>query len=99
MKTYRGERTIDGIKVTVDGKPLPLHDEVRRLSPNGFEWSFEGPEPAQLALAILVDHFGRPEPALEHYQAFMREMIAELGNEWELTGGEIDAALGRPQGG
>src|SRR5579883_2046693 len=66
MKTYRGERTIDGIKVTVDGQPLPTHEEVRRFSALGFEWSYEGLEPAQLALAILVDHSAAPSRRSKH---------------------------------
>ena len=58
MKTYRGDRTIDGIAVTVDGKPLPQRTDIAKLSSDGFEWSYEGQAPAQLALALLADHLG-----------------------------------------
>ena len=38
-KIYVGDRTIDGIVVTVDGKPLSTHADTKRYSRNGFEWS------------------------------------------------------------
>ena len=56
MKRYLGERTIDGIKVTVDGAALEPRRDLKALSDSGFEWTYEGDEPSQLALAILADH-------------------------------------------
>jgi hypothetical protein len=93
MKSYRGDRTLDGIVVTVDGRSLDPVFGVRRFSPLGFEWGYEGAAPSQLALALLVDHFGTPAPALEAYEGFMRRIVANLANEWELTGDDIAAAL------
>lgn len=93
MKTYRGDRTIDGIVVTVDGAPLDPRLDLGTLSQNGFEWSYEGPEPAQLALAILADHWGDDARALEHCNAFMRAIVANFDNEWEMTSADIEAAL------
>ena len=58
MKRYVGDRTIDGVKVTVDGAPLDPGVDVMEFTKNGFEWSYEGPEPRQLALALLLDHLG-----------------------------------------
>ena len=58
MKHYAGDRTIDGVKVTVDGAALDPCTDVMEFTRNGFEWSYEGPEPRQLALALLVDHLG-----------------------------------------
>ncbi|HZT47890.1 MAG TPA: DUF6166 domain-containing protein, partial [Hyphomicrobiaceae bacterium] len=55
MKTYQGTRSIDGLKVTVDGRPLPEHYEVKQFTKWGFEWTYEGASPQQLALAILYD--------------------------------------------
>ena len=54
MKVYAGDRTIDGVKVTVDGAPLDPCVNVEEFTKNGFEWSYEGPEPRQLALALLI---------------------------------------------
>ena len=58
MKTYRGMRTIDGLKVMVDGEPLDEHYDVKQFTSWGFEWTYMGAEPQQLALAILADHLG-----------------------------------------
>jgi hypothetical protein len=100
MKHYRGDRTIDGIAVTVDGRPLDPLLAAGRFSVNGFEWSYEGPEPEQLAFALLADHWGDPERARRHCRGFMRAVVANFDNEWEMTGADIEAALaGLPQGG
>ncbi|MCS0497233.1 DUF6166 domain-containing protein [Ancylobacter mangrovi] len=94
MKNYRGDRTIDGVAVTVDGAPLPERTDLLEISRDGFEWSYEGHAPAQLAFAMLVDHFGNPTLAKSHYERFMRDVVANFGNEWEYTSADIDAALG-----
>ena len=94
MKTYAGDRTIDGIVVTVDGKPLDDQSNRRLYSPNGFEWSYEGPEPSQLAFAILVDHLGNDEKAAALQEKFMRAVVANFDNEWEMTSTDIDHVLG-----
>lgn len=93
MKTYRGDRTIDGIVITVDGEALPERTDIRAISRDGFEWSYEGDAPAQLALAILADHYGDDARALAEHERFMREAVANFGNEWEMTGADIDAVL------
>ena len=95
MKVYEGGRSLDGSIVTVDGKPLPPRYDLKRLSKTGFEWTFEGPGPAQLALALLADHLGDDRAALARYEGFMRDVVAHLDNAWRLTGVEIDRALGR----
>jgi Family of unknown function (DUF6166) len=93
MKKYTGERTIDGISVLVDGKPLsPQYDELK-LTDYGFEWSYEGPEPSQLAFAILFDHLGDAAPAKGLYRRFMERVVANFDNDWEMTSADIDAAL------
>jgi hypothetical protein len=93
MKTYEGKRTIDGLVVTVDGRPLPEHYEVKRFTRFGFEWTYEGESPQQLALAILVDHLGHNDTAIRLSEPFMAKIVANLDNDWQLTGAEIDAAL------
>ena len=56
MTIYRGERTIDGVVVTADGAPLAERADLKRFTDRGFEWTYEGAAPAQLALALLADH-------------------------------------------
>ena len=93
MKHYAGDRTIDGVKVTVDGMPLGPCMNVAEFSKNGFEWSYEGPEPRQLALALLVDHLGDNAVAKIMVEPFMRAIVANFGNEWEMTSADLDLAL------
>ena len=93
MKIYEGKRTIDGLVVTVDGKKLDEHYEVKRLTKYGFEWTYEGESPQQLALAILYDHLGDKELAIALSEPFMKAVIANLDNDWTLTSADIDAFL------
>ncbi len=93
MKVYVGDRTIDGTQVLVDGHPLDQRLDVRTFTRNGYEWSYEGPEPRQLALALLVDHTGDPQAALALTEAFMRAVVANFGNEWEMTSDDLAAAV------
>ncbi|KAB1073578.1 DUF6166 domain-containing protein [Methylobacterium planeticum] len=92
-KVYLGDRTIDGIVVTVDGKPLDEHTQTKCYSRNGFEWSYEGPEPSQLAYAMLVDHLGDTARAEQLQAPFMRSVVANFQNEWEMTSSDIDRIL------
>jgi hypothetical protein len=95
MKTYVGRRTIDGLVVTADGKPLPEHYEVKRFTRYGFEWTYEGESPQQLALAILYDYLGDAGRAIALSEPFMKAVVANLDNDWTLTGAEIDAFVNR----
>lgn len=92
-KVYAGDRTIDGIVVTVNGEPLDDHVDTQQYSRNGFEWSYEGPEPRQLAYALLVDHLGDAEKAADLQDHFMRTVVANFQNEWEMTSDDIDRVL------
>ncbi len=92
-KTYKGERTIDGLRVAVNGELLGEHTEVEKFTDYGFEWSYEGESPQQLALAILADFTGDDEEAVRLSEPFMRSVIANLDNDWILTAKEINAAL------
>jgi hypothetical protein len=98
MKVYEGGRSLAGAVVTVDGRKLDPRFDLKRLSPAGFEWTYEGAGPAQLALALLADHLGDDQRALAHHEAFMREVIADLDNAWRLSSDDIDAALARLAG-
>jgi Family of unknown function (DUF6166) len=93
MKVYSGDRTIDGVKVTVDGEALDPCVDVTEFTKNGFEWSYEGAEPRQLALALLVDHLGDAAAAKTMAEPFMQAVVANFGNEWEMTSADIDQAL------
>ena len=93
MKTYTGRRTIDGLDVRVDGEPLDEGYGVKRFTSRGFEWTYEGSEPTQLALAILIDHLGDGDKAANNAEPFMRKVVANLDNDWELTSDDIDQAL------
>ena len=93
MKLYDGKRTIDGIVVTVDGAPLDERFDILTFDEKGFEWSYEGSAPQQLALAILADHFGDADRALAQVEPFMKSVIANLDNDWTLNSSDIDKAL------
>ena len=47
MKTDEGRRTIDGLVITVDGKRLDEHYDVKRFTKYGFEWTYEGEVPCR----------------------------------------------------
>jgi hypothetical protein len=93
MRTYEGKRTIDGLVVTVDGRPLDEHYEVKRFAKYGFEWAYEGESPRQLALAILYDHLSDRERAIGLSEPFMKAVVSNFDNDWTLTGAQIDDFL------
>jgi hypothetical protein len=93
MKVYEGKRTIDGLVVTVDGQPLPEHYEIKPFTRFGFEWTYEGDSPQQLALAILADYLGDNARAVRLSEPFMKEIVANLDQDWTLGGDAIDAFL------
>ena len=94
MKIYEGGRSLDGALVTVDGAPLNPRFDLKRYSPAGFEWTYEGDGPRQLALALLADHLGDDARAVALTERFMREVVSVLDNAWLLTSADIGAALG-----
>jgi hypothetical protein len=94
MKTYVGMRQGYVVSVTVDGRRLNPRFDLWNHSPTGFEWGYGGSGPAQLALAILADHYHDDEQALNFYQRFKWAIIAELPHRtWTLTSDQIDAVL------
>ena len=92
MKTYQGERTFDGVLVTASGQSLQPRRDLKRFSENHFEWGYEGDESRQLALAILADCEG-DEVALQNAESFMREIVANFSNEWEITEDQVRQAV------
>lgn len=93
MKTYLGDRTIDGVIVTVNGEDLPDYAELEEYCNAGFEWSYEGVAATQLAFALIYDATGDIELARRTAEPFMEEVTANLGNDWEMTDEDIRAAL------
>ena len=94
MKQYMGRREGYAVTVTVDGRRLNPRLDLWNHSPTGFEWGYGGSGPAQLALAILADHCGDDEQALNFYQRFKWAVIAELPHrEWTLNSEDIDRVL------
>jgi hypothetical protein len=95
--TYNGERIDSGTRVWIDDKEhgkitdLP---HVKRHSPTGFEWGYNGSGPADLALSILSYHLEMPNGvAASLYQAFKMEWIARLDEKWSIHRNQIDAWL------
>ena len=93
MKIYEGSRTIDGIRVTVDGQPLEDRTDIMRFSSTGFEWTYAGDAPRQLALALLANHLEDDDIALQLSESFMNAVVTDFDNDWKLTGDEIATAL------
>lgn len=93
MKTYAGERTLAGALVTVDGAPLPPRLDLHAFNRTGFEWTYDGPGPQQLALALLSDHLGDDARALALAKPFTRAVVSHLDNAWVLTSDEIAGAV------
>lgn len=88
QKVYSGDRTIDGVKVCVDGA------ELAGTSESHFEWGYEGTGPLQLAKAILTSHLGDIQKAEALAPRFMQDVVANFANEWEVTSQDIDLVLG-----
>lgn len=95
MKTYSGAREFDGLVVQVDGAPLPEHYDIKQFTTWGFEWTYEGESPQQLALAILYDHLRDGPRAIALSAPFMREVIADLDNDWVLTSDDVQREIDR----
>lgn len=105
MRTYRGERSNEGVSVIVTQEAggvtvtYPLHFEQPRLLvrswqisgrvPDQFEWGFHGSAPAVLALAILLDATHSIKWAKLCYESFERQHVACWGDRWEITSSAI----------
>jgi len=92
MKHYEGSRTIDGIRVTVDGAPLDPRYDLEMFTQLGFEWSYEGNAPQQLSLALIADAVGE-DLARRWSKPFMTRVVLCLDNDWRLTDEEIRKTL------
>jgi hypothetical protein len=79
-------------QVFLDDVPLPLRPslKVRRHSPTGFAWGYEGSGPAQLALAILLESGCGTATAELLYQDFKRKFIARFPQGAFVTHIDVD---------
>ena len=93
MSVFAGTRSINGVQVTVDGRPLDQAIQVRTYGSGFFEWSYEGDGPMQVALAILIEYYGNQQQALSMAEMFMKAIVANFDNDWELTSEDIRSAL------
>lgn len=95
-KVYQGQRLNGHVIVTVDEDLLGERQDLHDHSPTGFEWGYGGSGPSQLALALLADHLGDDQKALELHQEFKFRVVAALPESfWTLTSHDIDKALRR----
>ena len=97
MTRYEGKRTIDGLVVTADDRRLDEHYEVKRFTRYGFEWTYEGESPRQLALAILFDHLNDKERAIRLSEPFMKKVVANFDNDWALRSEEVAVFVGETE--
>lgn len=89
-KKYEGIMVNGQTSVTVNGHELNPRLDLRKHSPDGFQWGYGGSGPAQLALALLADCLEDDDRALAHYQEFKRKVVVVLPrNSWTLTSDEI----------
>jgi hypothetical protein len=85
-----GGPLVVGVTRNDERRNLELDDD--RLIDAEFEWGYEGAGPRRLAVAILNDFLGR-NVELAVSNDFLRDVVAHLPNEFELTGAEIAAWL------
>jgi len=97
MKTYSGDRTIDGVIVFVNQAHLLPDTGGAIFSDTGFEWGYDGPGPRQLAYAILIDHLGDASRAKALVPRFVEGCVARLDNEWSISSADIEAVLKSPE--
>lgn len=79
----------------MDGTELLAHRSLRLVphSPTGFNWGYGGSGPAQLSLAILLDHTDDDDFSLRWYQQLKWDKVCgfSMGSSWELTADELDS--------
>src|SRR5690349_2027770 len=92
MKTYHGERTTHGCKVTVDGEPLRIRSNLSGNATTPFDWGYVGT--GQLSLALLSDLLGNDLKAKAMCGAFETEVVAHLRHDsWTMTDYDFATAL------
>lgn len=109
MKVYEGARSNSNGAVVIvrfehNGQKHtraldPRHD-LRNHSPDGFEWGYGGSGPAQLALALCIDHLGGDlERAQRVYHGVKFALIGPIqAPTWTLTTEQIAQAIEKIEG-
>lgn len=92
-RVYEGDRTINGIVVTVDNEPLDPRYDIASYTDLGFEWTFVGDNSRQLALAILMDHLNDADRARALTEAFTERVVANFSNEWMMRSDDVAAVI------
>lgn len=92
----RGQQPVHGhggpsvVGVHRDGERSNLVLRNPNVVSGAFEWGYEGAGPRRLAQAILDDFLGfHVDPVVA--SAFLRDVVAGLGPEFELTGEQVAA--------
>jgi hypothetical protein len=100
-KTYHDYRRLNAeghaVQVSVsvlepglEPRPLDPRLDLRRHSPDGFEWGYGGSGPAQLALALAADVLGDDERAYSVYQELKRKLVSILPYDgWSLSADRV----------
>ena len=96
-RTYHGFRDIHKnpfVTYTLEGSFSALLSPedswvVNKHSPDGFEWGYRGSGPAQLALALLLEHYRNGVPE-KYYQEVKSILIGALPEDgWSMDETEI----------
>lgn len=92
---YSGQRTSEGVDVTVDLEPLPLRLDLRNPPHAGFDWGDDLTSgAAQLALAILAHHCADDARALRNYQRFAGKTVAAFPDRnWAIESKDVERYL------
>lgn len=87
---YRGERTADGVRVTVDEHPLAPRELRCWVRCNGgFDWGYSGAGSGALARALVQDATGDTVLASLCYPWVRDATVATWGDRWQITAGEV----------
>lgn len=91
-REYRGKKSDQETRVTVDGGPLPPRRDITADSRNGdMSWGYRGAGPRQLAVALLADALRQDEIEGGKISEFVKYINREVDNstEWTLTEEQI----------
>jgi hypothetical protein len=96
--TYIADPDTFDVEVHREGGQIEALDprfDLRRHSPDGFNWGYEGSGPAQLALALCADVLRDDGRAVASYQTFKRKWVSQQpqGEAWAVKRETIDTFI------